>query len=95
MPAVKVYLSRHASEKARRRNVTMSHIRRTLDAPDQLYEDVEHGTMIALKKTNDKTVIIAYRKQPQSAKVITLYYTTKLDKLLRAKTVRGAWKPAK
>jgi hypothetical protein len=28
-------------------------------------------------------------------KVITLYYTTKLDRLLKAKTVRGAWKRIK
>jgi len=29
------------------------------------------------------------------AKVITLYYTTKLDRLIRAKMVRGAWKKTK
>jgi hypothetical protein len=29
------------------------------------------------------------------AKVITIYYTIKLDKLIRSQTVRGAWKRIK
>lgn len=51
--------------------------------------------MVAVKKTNDKFIILAYRKENETVKVITIYYTTKLDKLVKSKTVRGAWKRIK
>jgi len=87
-----VEFSRHALEKARWRRVQMSHIRRTLESPDELYEDVEHEVTIAIKRVNEKSIVLAYRREGGLVKVITLYYTTKLDRLVKAKTVRGAWK---
>ena len=90
-----VQFSDHALEKARRRGVNISLAYRTLKNPDELYEDVEHETMIAVKKTNDKSVILAYKEEAKLVKVITIYYTTKFDRLVRSKTVRGAWKRVK
>ena len=90
-----VRFSSHALEKMHRRNVKTSDVYATLKAPDKVYEDVEHETLIALKKVNDKFIILAYRMENSVVKVITLYYTTKLDRLLKTKTVRGAWKRVK
>jgi len=90
-----IRFSHHALEKARRRGVNMSHVYQTLKIPDELYEDVEHGTMIAVKRTNDKFIILAYREKGEAVKIITLYYTTKLDRLIGSKTVRGTWKKVK
>ena len=45
-----IQFSRHALEKARRRGVEISHIHETLKVPDELYEDVEHGAIIAVKR---------------------------------------------
>jgi len=73
----------------------MSHIHRTLQSPDELYEDVEHGVMIALKKVNERSIVLAYKREGSLVKVITLYYTTKLDRLVEVKTVRRAWKKIK
>ena len=36
-----------------------------------------------------------YQNSPHDSLFITLYYTTKLDRLLKTKTVRGAWKRVK
>jgi len=90
-----IEFSRHALEKALLRNIKMQHIRRTLKNPDELYEDTEHAVTVAIKKTNEKSILLAYRKENELVKVITLYYTTKLDKLIKAKTGRGAWKKTK
>ena len=90
-----IQFSRHALEKAHRRSVPISHIHQTLKNPDELYEDVEHGILIAIKKINERSIILAYRKEAKLVKVITLYYTTKLDKLIISKTVRGAWRKTK
>jgi len=51
--------------------------------------------MIAIKKINDRSIIVAYRKEARLVKVITIYYTTKLDRLIKSKTVRGAWRKIK
>jgi hypothetical protein len=75
-----------------RRNVKISDVYATLKTPDEIYEDVEHETLIAIKKVNAKFIILAYKTENSRAKVITLFYTTKLDRLLKAKKVRGAWK---
>jgi len=90
-----VEFSRHALEKALLRNVKMQHIRRTLRYPDELFEDVEHGVTVAIKKMNEKSIILAFRKEGGLVKVITLYYTTKLDRLVKTKMGRGAWKRIK
>jgi len=73
----------------------MQHIRRTLRYPDELFEDVEHGVTVAIKKMNEKSIILAFRKEGGLVKVITLYYTTKLDRLVKTKMGRGAWKRIK
>jgi len=87
-----IQFSRHALEKAHRRGIGISHIHETIDVPDELYEDVEHEAIIAIKKIDDKSIIVAYRKEAELVKVITIYYTTKFDRLIRSKTVRGAWR---
>jgi len=90
-----IQFSDHAQEKMRRRRIKRSYAYRTLKTPDELYEDVEHGIMIAVKKVSDKFVILAYEESDETVKVITVYYTAKMDKLIRSKTVRGAWKRIK
>jgi hypothetical protein len=78
-----------------RRNVRIADVYATIKSPDEVYEDVEHGTIVAIKKINAKSLILAYKMEAEIVKVITLYYTTKFDRLLRAKMVRGAWKRVK
>ena len=90
-----LHFSRHALEKARRRGIDISYISQTLETPDELYRDIEHETTIAIKRKDDKFVVVAYRRENETVKVITVYYTTKLDKLLKSKTGRGAWKKIK
>jgi len=90
-----VQFSRHALEKMHRRNVKTSDVYATIKSPDEVYEDIEHRTVVAVKKVNAKSVILAYKMEAGIVKVITLYYTTKLDRLVGAKTVRGAWKRVK
>lgn len=86
---------RHALEKMRRRNVKALDIRATLKFPDEVYEDVEHGTFVAIKKIDIKSIVLVYTAKDEVVKVITLYYTTKLNRFLKAKLVRGAWKKIK
>jgi len=70
--------SRHALEKMRRRNVNISDVYATLEYPDEVYEDVEHGTVVAVKKVDAKYIILFYKMEANVVKVITLYYTLNL-----------------
>ena len=79
----------------RSRGVKTSDVLAALKEPDSVYNDVEHGTVVSIKKVNGNSIIAAYKMENDIAKVITLFYTTKLDKLIRAKTARGAWKKQK
>jgi len=58
-----VEFSHHVLEKAKRRDINISCIYQTLEAPDALYEDIEHRTLIAVKKTNNRSVILAYGRK--------------------------------
>jgi hypothetical protein len=49
-----VQFSRHALEKMHRRNVDISDAYATLEYPDEVYEDVEHRTVVAVKKVDAK-----------------------------------------
>jgi len=69
-----VQFSLHAMEKMRRRNVKTADVYATLKSPDEVYEDVEHGTVVAVKKVNAKSIILAYKMEAEAVKVITLYY---------------------
>jgi hypothetical protein len=90
-----VKFSNHAKEKIISRNVKKSEVYAAIRTPDDICEDVEHGTLIAIKKVNGNSIILAYKIENTGAKVITLFYTTKLDKLVRTKVARGAWKKVK
>ena len=92
---IPVKFSSHAKEKMLSRNVKISDVFATIKTPDNVYEDVEHGTFIAIKKVNGNSIILAYKIENKGAKVITLFYTTKLDKLVKTKLARGAWKKQK
>ena len=90
-----VKFSDHAEEKMQSRKVKISDVNATITKPDKSYADVEHGTLIAIKKVNGNSIIVAYKIEGNGAKVITLFYTSKLDKLIKTKTARGAWKKIK
>ena len=79
----------------RSRGVKKADILAALKEPDSVYDDIEHGTLDSIKRIDCNSITVAYNLESDGAKVITLFYTTKLDKLIRAKTVRGAWKKKK
>jgi Domain of unknown function (DUF4258) len=95
--AVKIGIkfSIHAKEKIQSRGVKKSDILLAMKAPESLYQDFEHGTVIAVRKVSGNSIIVVYKIDDNGTKVITLFYATKLDKLIRAKTARGAWKKQK
>lgn len=90
-----IKFSSHAQEKMLSRHVNIADVIASITRPDDNYEDIEHGTLIAIKKVNGNSIILAYKIEDKVAKVITIFYTTKLTKLIKTKVARGAWKKVK
>ena len=87
-----IKFSSHAKEKTQSRGVKVSEVTAAIKRPECLYSDVEHGTLVAIKQFGDNTIIVVYRMEDDRAKVITVFYTSKFDRLIRGKMARGAWK---
>lgn len=56
-----IKFSSHAQEKMISRHVNIADVIATITKPDDNYEDVEHGTLIAIKKVNGNSIILAYK----------------------------------
>ena len=87
----KIQFSNHASEKSTERKITKEDIYKTLDNPDMLFKDLSHNTLIAVKEIAGKSVVVAYERD-EVIRVVTVYHTSKLDKLIRSKLRRGLWR---
>jgi hypothetical protein len=84
--------SSHAEQKLLVRRISRRDVEKIIAQPTELFEDTEHGCEVAVGTTRDKLVVAAYRRDDDNIKVITVYHTRKLDKLVSAKLQRGAWR---
>jgi hypothetical protein len=67
-------------------------VERTIATPTALFEDVEHGARVAVRALDEKSLIVVYRAAGDDTKVITVYHTRNLERLVLSKTERGAWR---
>ena len=87
--------SSHAEQKLSIRRIARQDVERTITRPDELFEDTEHNAEVAVGTVNGKLLVAVYRRLDNSIKVITIYRTRKLDKLVTSKLQRGAWRRVK
>ncbi|MBS7656214.1 hypothetical protein KEJ50_06960 [Candidatus Bathyarchaeota archaeon] len=73
-------------------SIDESIVEKSLIEPNEVYYDSLLSSAIAVKKLNeDAGVIIAFVKEDKDIKVLTIYYTTKLNKVVNAKIRGGRW----
>ncbi|MEM2228512.1 MAG: hypothetical protein QXR82_06920 [Candidatus Bathyarchaeia archaeon] len=73
-------------------SIDESIVEKSLIEPNEVYYDSLLSSPIAVKKLNeDAGVIIAFVKEDKDIKVLTIYYTTKLNKVVDAKIRGGRW----
>ncbi len=63
-------------------------------APTELFEDVEQHAKVAVGSIDDRYLVAVYRRAGDDIKVITVYHTRNIAKLVSSKTQRGAWRSA-
>ena len=84
--------SSHAKQKLLIRRIIREDVESVIAHPAELFEDTEHGCEVSVGRTDGKVLVAVYQKLDKDIKVITVYHTRKLDKLVSAKLQRGAWR---
>lgn len=84
--------SSHAQQKLLIRRISREDVESVIAHPAELFEDTEHGCEVSVGRTDGKVLVAVYQKLDKDIKVITVYHTRKLDKLVSAKLQRGAWR---
>jgi len=82
-----VVYSRHAEERLALRGVTKRQVSATIHHPDDLYQDVQASTSVAVKRTKNKHLIVVYTSPDEKrSHVVTVYYASNVDGLVRGKS---------
>ncbi len=75
----------------RARRVSKHNVAATINYPDFVYEDVESNALVAVRRIEGRTVIVIYAVREGRNRVITVYHTSEVDRLIRRKLERKAW----
>lgn len=87
-----VKYSAHAEQKLSIRRIRKEDAERLIIESKQRYVDVENNAKVAVGPVNGWSLVVIYRTVDADIKVITVYHTRKLERLISSKTKRGAWK---
>lgn len=90
-----IAFSSHAEQKLSTRAVRRRDVERVLARPDEAFEDTEHGAEVAVGKVDGKFLVAVFLRVDNNIKVITVYHTRRLEKLVSSKLQRGAWRRVK
>ncbi len=74
------------------RSIDAEAIADAIEKPEQEFNDLEHHAKVTITTTGRKHLIVAYTRRGDAITVITVYSTSKLDKLIASKERRGAWR---
>lgn len=91
IPLVVTY-SAHAEQKLLMRKVNREDVARVIANPTEAYEDTEHDARVAIGSVDGKALVIIYQSVGDAKKVITVYHTLNIAKLVLSKTKRDAWR---
>lgn len=86
-----IELSPHARKRLMIRRIDEKDVIITLKNPDKVLFDEETGNFIAVRKINDKILVVAYTIAEGAAKVVSAFLSSKID--IDEKRVRnGRWR---
>lgn len=83
--------TKHAIEKMGARHVSESDVQLALEDPDSTFYDKERETLVIVKSIRNKYLIILYTHKNGRYRVVTVYFSAKVDKLINSKIRREAW----
>ncbi len=67
-------------------------VARVISNPTEAYEDTEHDARVAIGSVDGKALVVIYQSVGDAKKVIMVYLTLNIAKLVLSKTKREAWR---
>ena len=89
---MKIEISIHARRRLAIRRISEDSVLNTLRNPDNILFDENTGYFIAVKKINDRLLIIAFLLVDETIRVISAFSTSKLN-IVERRIKIGRWKP--
>ena len=86
-----IELSPHAKKMLMMRAIDEKDVIMTLKNPDKVLFDEETGNFIAVRKTNDKILVVIYTTVKGMAKIVSAFQTSKLD-IVDKRIKKGRWR---
>jgi hypothetical protein len=83
--------SKHAKLRAAERGITESMILDAISQPAQTYYDLSTGTTITFKKLNKKHLLVAYSKENNEIKIVTIFITSNAHEIVNRKVESRTW----
>ncbi|RLE81577.1 MAG: hypothetical protein DRJ36_01225 [Thermoprotei archaeon] len=69
----------HAIQRMKQRGITIDQVKSCLEKPDKI---IENEVLKAIKKIDNKILVVCYKKAGEEAVIITAYITSKIKKYL-------------
>lgn len=84
--------TKHALYQMRARSVSKEMGESALDEPDEIYEDLQYNNVVCVKYIHNATLLVFFVRIGRNIKVVSTFYTTKVNKVIESKVRRGIWK---
>jgi len=89
---VKIEISPHAKRRLKVRTIPENLIADAVKNPDSVLYDRKSGYFIAVKKVEERLLIVAYLMHEDHAKIITAFMTSDFN-IVEKRIKRGRWIP--
>jgi len=86
-----IEFSPHAKKRIRIRGIAEADVISALKNPDKILFDEDTGNFIAVKKINDKILVVVYFIVGNVVRVVSAFITSKLD-IVDKRIKKGRWR---
>lgn len=86
-----IEFSPHAKKRLKIRGIAEAKVISSLKNPDKVLFDEDTGNFIAVKKINDKILVVAYMIAGNVVRVMSAFITSKLD-IVDKRIRKGRWR---
>ena len=86
-----IQYTKHALFRMKVRRVSKRMIERTIRQPESRYQDLETGTMVAVRKFAQRYLVVFFSGGGNDGRIVTVYYASDVGSLISRKLRRGAW----
>ena len=88
---LKISLSKHAKIAVADREISAASILQALQKPDERFFDISTNHNVTVKRMKGGALIVVYDIVGRSHEIVTVFSTTKAEKIIRKKVEIGYW----